>query len=50
VREVKYLPIPDSAYATALKHFKDGRKGSVFGGVPEIGISIDELMKRDAKD
>jgi phosphate transport system substrate-binding protein len=50
VKEVKYLPIPDSAYATALKHFKDGRKGSVFGGVPEIGISIDELMKRDAKD
>jgi phosphate transport system substrate-binding protein len=50
VKEVKYLPIPDSAYATALKHFKDGRKGSVFGGVPEIGISIDALMKRDAKD
>jgi phosphate transport system substrate-binding protein len=50
VQEVKYLPLPDSAYATALKHFKDGRKGSVFGGVPEIGISIDELMKRDAKD
>jgi phosphate transport system substrate-binding protein len=50
VKEVKYLPIPDTAYATALKHFRDGRKGSVFGGVPEIGISIDALMKRDAKD
>ncbi len=25
------------------------RVGSVFGGVPEIGVSIDELMKRDAK-
>jgi phosphate transport system substrate-binding protein len=50
VKEVKYLPLPDTAYATALKHFKDGRKGSVFGGVPEVGISIEELMKRDAKD
>jgi phosphate transport system substrate-binding protein len=50
VKEVKYLPLPDAAYATALKHFKDGRKGSVFGGVPEVGVSIEDLMKRDAKD
>jgi phosphate transport system substrate-binding protein len=50
VKEVKYLPLPDAAYVTAFKHFKDGRKGSVFGGVPEVGVSIEELMKRDAKD
>jgi phosphate transport system substrate-binding protein len=49
VKEVKYLPLPDAAYATALRHFKEGRKGSVFGGVPEVGVSIDDLMKRDAK-
>jgi phosphate transport system substrate-binding protein len=50
VKEVKYLPLPDAAYATALKHFRDGRKGSVFGGVPEVGVSVDDLMKRDAKN
>jgi phosphate transport system substrate-binding protein len=50
VKEVKYLPLPDAAYATALKHFKDVRTGSVFGGVPEVGVSIDDLMKRDAKN
>jgi phosphate transport system substrate-binding protein len=50
VKEVKYLPLPDSAYATAHKHFKDGRLGTVFGGVPEVGVSVDELMKRDAKN
>ena len=49
VAEVKYLALPDAAYATALKHFKDRRVGSVFGGVPEVGVSIEELMKRDAK-
>jgi phosphate transport system substrate-binding protein len=49
VAEVKYLPLPDAAYVTALKHFKDRRLGSVFGGVPEVGVSIEELMKRDAK-
>ena len=49
VTEVKYLALPDQAYATALKHFKDRRVGSVFGGVPEVGVSLEELMKRDAK-
>jgi phosphate transport system substrate-binding protein len=49
VKEVKYLPLPDVAYAAALKHFKDGRTGSVFGGVPEVGVSVEDLMKRDAK-
>jgi phosphate transport system substrate-binding protein len=49
IEEVKYLPLPKSAYDTALKHFKEGRVGSVFGGVPEVGLSIEELMKRDAK-
>ena len=46
---MRYLPLPQSAYDTALKHFKERRVGSVFGGVPEVGVSIDELMKRDAK-
>ncbi len=50
VAEVKYLPLPQAAYDTAYKHFKDGRLGSVFGGVPEVGVSIEELMKRDAKN
>ncbi|MEH2531241.1 phosphate transport system substrate-binding protein [Bradyrhizobium sp. AZCC 1588] len=49
VKEVKYLPLPPAAYATAHKHFKEGRVGTVFGGVPEVGVSIDDLMKRDAK-
>jgi phosphate transport system substrate-binding protein len=49
VAEVKYLPLPAAAYSQALKHFKDRRTGSVFGGVPEVGVSIEELMKRDAK-
>ncbi|MBI5264487.1 MAG: PstS family phosphate ABC transporter substrate-binding protein [Bradyrhizobium sp.] len=49
VKEVKYLPLPPAAYATSYKHFKDGRLGTVFGGVPEVGVSVEDLMKRDAK-
>ena len=48
VAEVKYLALPQIAYDDAFKHFKARRVGSVFGGVPEVGVSIEELMKRDA--
>ncbi len=48
-KEVKYVPLPDSAYTTALEHVHKGRKGTVFGGVAEVGVTIDELLKREAK-
>jgi phosphate transport system substrate-binding protein len=49
VAEVKYLPLPQAAYDTALKHFRNRRVGSVFGGEPEVGVSIEELMRRETK-
>ena len=48
-KEVKYVPLPDSAYKMALAHVQKGKKGTVFGGVAEVGITIDELLKREAK-
>jgi phosphate transport system substrate-binding protein len=48
-REVKYVPLPDSAYTVGLDHLQKGKKGTVFGGTPEVGVTIDELMKREAK-
>lgn len=49
VREVKYVPLPKAAYEGNLKHVKGLKKGTVFGGKNEIGITIDELMKREAQ-
>jgi len=49
VREVKYVPLPKSAYDGNLKHVKDNKIGTVFGGKNEVGITIDDLMKREAK-
>ena len=49
VAEVGYLPLPKNAYALTLKHFQDGKLGSVFGGVPKIGITIDQLLAMEAK-
>ena len=49
VREVKYVPLPKAAYDGNLKHAKDNKVGTVFGGKNEVGITIEELMKREAK-
>ncbi len=48
-KEVKYVPLPALAYTTNMEHLRKGRTGTVFGGVPEVGITIEELMKREAK-
>jgi phosphate transport system substrate-binding protein len=48
-KEVKYVPLPAKAYAMAWEHVQKGKKGTVFGGVAEVGITIDELLKREAK-
>ena len=48
-REVKYVPLPEEAYRTALEHVQKGKKGTVFGGVAEVGVTIEELLRREAK-
>jgi phosphate transport system substrate-binding protein len=48
-REVKYVPLPESAYKTALEHVQKGKKGTVFGGAAEVGVTIEELLRREAK-
>lgn len=48
-KEVKYVPLPADAYKTASEHIAKGKKGTVFGGKNEVGITISELLKREAK-
>jgi phosphate transport system substrate-binding protein len=47
-KEVKYVPLPADAYKTGLDHLAKGKKGTVFGGKNEVGITITELLKREA--
>ena len=49
VKEVGYVPLPEQAYQLALKHFADKKLGTVFGGVPEVGVTIDNLLAREGK-
>lgn len=47
--DAKCVPLPDSAYAAALDHVRSSRTGTVFAGVPEVGLTIEELLKREAR-
>jgi phosphate transport system substrate-binding protein len=49
VREVKYVPLPKAIYEANLKHAQDRKVGTVFGGKNEVGITVEEIMSREAK-
>lgn len=49
-KEVKYVPLPAKAYTLAQKHFTDKKLGTVFGGEAEVGLKIEELLAREAKE
>jgi phosphate transport system substrate-binding protein len=47
--EVAYTPLPAEAYAAAKERVAEGKTGTVFGGHPEVGLKIEELMTRELK-
>lgn len=49
VAEVKYVPLPDSAYKLASDNFAKRKLGTGFGGEAEVGVLIEELLKREGK-
>lgn len=49
VKQVKYVALPSKAYTLGLEHFQKGKVGTVFGGEAEVGVKIEELLRREAK-
>jgi phosphate transport system substrate-binding protein len=49
IKEVGYVPLPADAYKTALQHFESKKLGTVFGGIPEVGVTINSLLSREGK-
>ena len=49
VKEVKYVPLPDTAYKLASDNFNNRKVGTGFGGVAEVGVSVEDLLKREGK-
>ncbi len=49
VRGVQYFPLPPSAYRANMEFFKTKRAGTVFDGFLPVGLTIDDLLKREAR-
>lgn len=47
--EVKYVPLADTEYQMAMDRLRNMQTGSGFGGIPEVGLPIEELLKRPPK-
>lgn len=47
--EVKYVPLPPSAYTAISDRFAKLKTGSGFGGVPEVGLAVEDILKREPK-
>lgn len=47
--EVKYLPLPDNAYQIAMERVRSLQTGTAFAGVPEVGLTVEEILKRTPK-
>lgn len=49
VSSVGYIPLPKSAYTATLARFQKGEVGTAFGGTAQVGMTIDELLRRRPK-
>jgi phosphate transport system substrate-binding protein len=48
-KEVKYVPLPAKAYVHNLDVLSKNQLGTKFGGENKVGLTIEELMKLEAK-
>jgi phosphate transport system substrate-binding protein len=48
-REVKYVPLPSKAYDYNVDVLAKGKLGTKFGGENKVGLTIEDLMKLEAK-
>jgi phosphate transport system substrate-binding protein len=48
-KEVKYLPLPPGAYEMAKERVRSLQTGTGFAGVPEVGLPVEEILKRTPK-
>lgn len=49
IAEVRYIPLADQAYGMARERFQKSIVGTGFGGEPEVGLPVEEIMKRSPK-
>jgi phosphate transport system substrate-binding protein len=48
-KEVGYVNLPVEEYTQAKQNFAAAKLGTGFGGVPEVGVRVGDLLKREGK-
>jgi phosphate transport system substrate-binding protein len=48
-KEVGYIDLPADEYTQAKQNFAAVKLGTAFGGVPEVGVRVADLLKREGK-
>jgi len=48
VKEVKYVALPAGIYTTNMEHVKNKKLGTVFGGKSDVGLKVEDLVKKEA--
>jgi phosphate transport system substrate-binding protein len=49
VKQIKYVPLPEKVYTLGVNRLKSGKVGTAFGGHADVGVTIDDLLKREPK-
>ncbi|MBU4320587.1 MAG: PstS family phosphate ABC transporter substrate-binding protein [Nitrospinae bacterium] len=49
VKDAKYIPLPAKAYKLAEERFAKKKIGTMFEGHAEVGVKIEDLLKREEK-
>lgn len=48
-KEVKYVSLSETAYQMAMERLRTLKTGTGFAGVPEVGLPVEEILKREPK-
>jgi phosphate transport system substrate-binding protein len=48
--QVKYLPLAESDYEKVMERFESIKLGTAFGGVPEVGVKVEDILSREPRN
>jgi phosphate transport system substrate-binding protein len=48
-KEVKYVSLSETAYQMANERLRTLKTGTGFGGIPEVGLPVEEILRREPK-
>jgi phosphate transport system substrate-binding protein len=46
IKEVKFITLPENEQQAVIAHWESQKPGTGFGGQPEVGVKIEDLLKR----